>query len=278
VVYDVHENVAEDIRTKAYLWRPVRPLLAVGYRWAEAILMSGVPTVHVIESIARRYRQPRVVVRNLPRMADVPPRKRPWQDGTARLVHSGIVSRQRGIMTLVKAAEVLAGKGYDFEMRLVGPICGRGLEADLGRAIADAGLGSRVLVMGAVSFGAALAEVAEADVGLCVLAPEPNTLNSLPNKLFEYMACRLPVVASDFPAWRPYVSGLGAGLQVDATSPAAIADAMAWLLDHPAERREMGRRGREAVEREFCWELEGRKLLAFYRMLLDRNAYEYCPG
>ena len=39
-------------------------------------------------------------------------------------------------------------------------------------------------------------------------------------------------------------------------------------MDHPAEAAEMGRRGREAVIREFNWEREAAKLLRFYEELI----------
>ena len=47
-----------------------------------------------------------------------------------------------------------------------------------------------------------------------------------------------------------------------------MAAAMRWVADHPEEAREMGRRGRRAVEEEYNWEKESLKLFALYEALL----------
>jgi glycosyltransferase involved in cell wall biosynthesis len=101
--------------------------------------------------------------------------------------------------------------------------------------------------------------------GLLIFLPVPNHLDSNPNKLFEYMAAGLPMITSSFPYWRQFVTEIGCGLMVDPEDPAAIAEAIRWILDHPDEAEAMGRRGREAFHARFTWEREAERLAAFYR-------------
>jgi glycosyltransferase involved in cell wall biosynthesis len=104
--------------------------------------------------------------------------------------------------------------------------------------------------------------------GIVTFHPVPNHTESQPNKLFEYMAAGLPVIASDFPRWRGIVEGHECGLVVDPKDPDRIAEAMQWILAHPVEAETMGDRGRQAVKRQYNWDLESGKLLKVYKELL----------
>ncbi|MEO0776550.1 MAG: glycosyltransferase, partial [Bacteroidota bacterium] len=89
-----------------------------------------------------------------------------------------------------------------------------------------------------------------------------------PNKIFEYMAAELPVVASHFPFWMEIVEGSRCGIGVDPEDVGAIAAAVRQILEAPKTARAMGRRGREAVEREYNWLAQEKKLVQFYERLL----------
>ena len=47
----------------------------------------------------------------------------------------------------------------------------------------------------------------------------------------------------------------------------AIAEALVWILRHPAEAAEMGRNGRRAVAEKYNWEHESECLIATYAEL-----------
>lgn len=113
-----------------------------------------------------------------------------------------------------------------------------------------------------------------ARIGLCVLHPVRNYVESLPTKLFEYMDAGLPVVASDFPAWREIVNGAGCGLLVDPLDPAGIARALRYLLTNPDRAQTMGERGRAAVRKDYQWEREAESLLRLYDRLAPRRRPE----
>ena len=104
----------------------------------------------------------------------------------------------------------------------------------------------------------------EIRAGLVVLCPTDSYVDSLPIKLFEYMAAGIPVVASDFPVWRSIIEPHACGLLVDPTDVNAISKAMAWILSHPDEAQLMGVRGRAAVQQQYQWDHEARKLEECY--------------
>jgi glycosyltransferase involved in cell wall biosynthesis len=275
VIYDVRENVAKQILTKGYLPRIVCRPVAWVYRLVERITIRGMATVHVMDSIAREYPEPRVTLRNLPKLGVEFPREQRAPVGPgrpARLVYVGGVSLVRGALTMVSLVAELKCRGVPARLRIVGPWEDVGIEPRLRAAIARAGLEQEVVATGRVPYEQALAEAAAADIGLCLLHPIPNYLNSLATKILEYMQYEVPVVASDFECWREYVTGVGSGIMVDPLSVPQAADAVQWLLSHPEEMKEMGRRGRRAVLEKYNWEREAEKLVAFYDMLLAKRA------
>lgn len=72
-------------------------------------------------------------------------------------------------------------------------------------------------------------------------------VKSLPNKLFEFMAAGLPIVAPSYAREiRPVIEAERCGLLVDCEHPQAIAEAIIHLRSHPDDARAMGTRAREA--------------------------------
>ncbi len=276
VIYDVHENMVGHILQKDYLPSWLRKAAALAYRIFEPVLMFRMASVHVLENIAARYREPRVVVRNLPRLEPAPPRRRGEHD-RVRLIYAGSISEDRGALTMVAAVEELVRRGVDVELRMVGLSCEAGLAGRIRGAVERAGLGDRVGLFGPIPYEEVQVEIADADVGLNVVHPRPNYLNSLPVKVLEYMRLGLPVVVSDFECFREYVAGVGAGLQVDPLDAGAIADAVETLARDPSLRRAMGRRGREAIEDVYNWGVEKGRLLGFYERLLAGRGVDPIP-
>ncbi len=105
-----------------------------------------------------------------------------------------------------------------------------------------------------------------------ILHPEPNYLNSQPVKLFEYMCAGIPVIASDFPICREIVVRAGCGILVNPLDAREIAGAMEYLLAHPREAKEMGRRGYQAILERYNWANEEKILLRFYSELFHNDA------
>jgi glycosyltransferase involved in cell wall biosynthesis len=87
-------------------------------------------------------------------------------------------------------------------------------------------------------------------------------VDSLPNRLFEYMAAGLPVIAPSYSSEIcRIIEAENCGLTVDFENPTAVAEAMVRLYQDPQSCREMGRRAREAFEKRHHWQVEVRPLL-----------------
>ena len=124
------------------------------------------------------------------------------------LLYQGVLQKNRGIFQLIKIIQntkntigVIIGNGEYFKF--------------LKTYIYNNKLESRVYMMPAVSYDRLLQITASADIGVALVRPVglSNTY-ALPNKLFEYALSGIPVLSSDLPNIKKYVSKYSLGWAV----------------------------------------------------------------
>ena len=85
------------------------------------------------------------------------------------------------------------------------------------------------------------------------------------NKIMEYMALKKPIVQFDLKEGK--FSAQKASLY--ATDVKDFAEKISLLLDNENCRKQMGEYGYKRVVNELSWEHESRKLVEFYKMVLQ---------
>lgn len=268
VIFDVHEDGPRDIVNRAYLpgilKSPVASIMERFERFAArhfAAVIAATPSISMrFQGRARRL----AVVNNYPILDEFTCSKGlPYDERPPNVVYLGAIAVERGILENVKALDLVDRK-WNVKLELAGAFSS--IEDD---AAARALPGwSRVLESGQVGRIRIGELLGSARAGLVLFHPLANHVNAQPNKLFEYMAAGLPVIASDFPLWREIVQESRCGLLVNPMDPAAIAGAIEWLLEHPREAEEMGSNGRMAVETRFNWLPEEKQLFEIYSEVL----------
>ncbi len=79
------------------------------------------------------------------------------------------------------------------------------------------------------------------------------------NSIMEYMVMAKPVVATACSGSSELVLDGETGFLVPPGDPAALADRITYLLDHPDEARRMGQAGKKHIEEHFSLEDHGRQ-------------------
>ncbi len=271
IVYDVHEDaVPEALAMGRSLRQPIRGWILATLRFVLEVLARLVFDAFVCATpqIARKFpKQRRVTVRNYPLLREFDNHEtgalhRESNSHCQRVVYVGAITGNRGMREMIDAVRLTPSK-LRVQLVLAGGFSPGELQSEAERLPGW----DRVKYVGWLDRPSVAGELARSNIGLVVLHPEPTYLESLPIKLFEYMAAGLPVIASDFPLWREIVDGAQCGILVDPLDPAAIARAIEYLLEHPEQARQMGRRGRQAVEERYRWSREAKSLLGVYRRL-----------
>jgi glycosyltransferase involved in cell wall biosynthesis len=266
-IYDVHEEFPADIKSKVYLPAWSKASLSKVVNIVEQTCSRfAVKIVAATPTIAANFPKERTeLVQNFPILDELwMPDQVPAAARALQFAYVGDVTAVRGPFEMVRALMHIETEGVRLKL------AGRMPDIENLRARLKAEPGWQHVDYSSWLERPEIARLlSQSRAGLVVLAPEPNHVKSQPNKLFEYMAAGLPVIASDFPLWREIIDEAGCGLLVDPQDPKAIAKAMDWIIRHPEQADEMGQRGRKAVEDKYNWGAEGRKLIALYRDLLS---------
>lgn len=176
------------------------------------------------------------------------------------LLFQGGFSAGRNLLELVEAMMLLR----DSRVHLV--LLGDGQLADaLQRLIKRNGLQSRVHLHPAVAQACLLEVTAAADAG--VIPYQAICLNNYyctPNKLFEFIAAGLPILASDLPELRRLVEGNQIGCVGDLATPLAMAKMIEQFFADEL-RHQCWRERLAVVRQELSWQREGENLKQLYR-------------
>jgi glycosyltransferase involved in cell wall biosynthesis len=253
LVYDAHELWPD--RDGRREWR--LRLIATEFLFVRVADATTTVSPGCAEVMAARYRvPPPVVVRNLPEHPTQQEKPRASEPPVA--VYVGILAPGRGIEQTVKA---LAGAPR-LRLRLIGPDA-EGFSAQIAREAEHAGVADRVEILPPVPPAEVIDAIAGARLGLVLI--QPTSLShrlSLPNKLFEYVAAGIPVLASDLPVIGPLVRDEGLGEVVAPDDIDGIAAAMRRLADGEASAG-LRPRLRKFAERS-TWALEKNLLAEVY--------------
>lgn len=266
IIYDVHEDVPRQIMSKHWIPVILRTPVALGItilEWLVGKVFDAI--VPATPTIANRFPTNKtVLVQNFPIKKElVSASPVPYQSRPHAFAYVGSIAEIRGAKEMVIAIGYLRNKSGS-RLEMAGEISPDSLSSEL-RALPDWSLVNYQRHIGRPEVANLLGNVW---AGLVLFHPMPNHVDAQPNKMFEYMAAGLPVIASNFPLWRQIIEGAQCGLLVDPLNPQAIAEAMRWIMEHPVESEAMGQRGRKAVEKTYNWDKEAAKLIVLYKKLL----------
>ncbi len=262
VIYDVHENVAQQLLNKKWVGPLfLRKLVSQAVRGLERIGMlafDGIVTAR--PDIAEHFPSVKTrVIFNSAKLSDIYAVPTASQPKTKPVViYAGAFTRIRGIYELVQAMALVKA---DVELWLIGFWHDKELKPEC-----EALEGwKRTRLFDYMTVDETYAHMKQADVGIVTFLPAPNHLTTISTKPFEYMACGMPVIMSDFPYWRQTFTEYAEF--VNPADPVALAEKIDFLLQHPKYARDLVDRAKSWMEAHYSWEREEQKLLALYRQL-----------
>jgi glycosyltransferase involved in cell wall biosynthesis len=186
------------------------------------------------------------------------------------IIYPGSLGKERGGDIMVQALELVKNRIPKVKLMLIGYF-NEPYKTHLKNRIKLSGLDNNIVMLEPLAHQEVIEYIKRANVGLSLLQPSPKFEKNIPQKVFEYMACGIPVVSSDLKPIRAFIETSNCGILVDPTKPQQVAHALIFLLEHPDQARKMGQNGRKAVLEKYNWENEGQKLIELYESLLKRK-------
>lgn len=261
VVYDSHEDLPRQILDKLWIPAMFRKIISnrtEKYENRIASHLSGI--VAATPHIQKRFLESNPNTENinnfpiLEKMSvDVK-----WETRKSEVCYIGGIFNSRGVEELVDAMDEvnavlnLAGNYSPLELR------DKLISKKGWRNVKEYGFVGRSEIMEILS---------RSKVGMVTLHPTQAYIESLPIKMFEYMAAGIPVIASDFPLWRSIIDKHKCGICVDPKSVKEVSDAINSIFSNDAAASEMGKNGQKAANEFYSWTAEAKKLVEFYKKL-----------
>ncbi len=134
-----------------------------------------------------------------------------------------------------------------------------GYVAQLRSQAAVLGLVERVEFLPPVSRNRLFAITLRSDIGLAMIPSRSSDQNfeamtGASNKVFDYLACGLPVIVSEIPEWRKMFVESGYGAAADPADARSIAAAIRHVIESPETMRAMGEAGRQRILHDWNYE------------------------
>ena len=250
-VWDVHEDTAASLATKAWLPAGLRRFAAAGVLRAEGVAERHLHLLLAETGYRERFRGTHPVV---PNTTYVPDQPAPY-DGQARVVYVGHISPDRGAAEMVALAELVTPHGVTVE--LVGSA-----DAQARAVLEPAAAQGLIRWHGYLPNDEAMLITDGALAGLSLLRDDPNFRHSMPTKVAEYMARGVPVVTTPLPLAVSLVERSECGFIIPFNDAHAASEAVLTLKAEPALRDAMGSRGHQGAAEFLRWPDDARAFVA----------------
>jgi len=275
VIYDIHENYAEEMLLKPYLPTLWRPLIAWIAKWGEWLCVRMIKNlVVVVDSLEKIYAHPGthvVKVRNFATLELEKERKNDYDHRIPAVIFTGSQYIANGSLLFLEIAHRVHLLRPNVKFYCTDRF---GIYEDLQfkkyflLKMVEYKLQNVVFFLPNVKPHLIMLHINQATIGLSPNLNLKKQKIALPTKIFEYMAGGIPIVASNLPYFGEFIDKNGAGLLADPDNPDQFAEKVIYLLDHKDEAKKMGENGLRVFWEKYCWEKEVEKLIQMYHKIL----------
>jgi glycosyltransferase involved in cell wall biosynthesis len=275
VVYDVHENYAEEILGKDWIPAALRAPLSFMVRWGQFILASLIRNIVLVapsqEKDFSHKRFHKIYLYNYASLGLLGDVKDDYLERQDCVIFIGSQHINNGSLLLLDVVDAALKRVPKVRFiatdRFANPVFRKQVLDEIDRR----GLTGKISLVPNVKPHQLMAVLNRATIGISPNLRVPQQIKGIHTKLFEYMAAGLPMVVSDLPHQVEVVESSGTGILAQPEDAESFAAAIEALVVRRDDAMQMGRRGQQTFLRSYCYESQADHLLSFYRNVLQNR-------
>lgn len=175
----------------------------------------------------------------------------------------GTLIKRQGVDTLIKSAPEILSKNNKVRFLIIGE--GAMKNAWI-KKVQQIGCSEYFIFTGQVPYTEAPKYINAMDI--CVAPFIAERGETSPAKIFDYLSCGRPVIASDIPSVRKFFEESGGVLFTPPDDPGSLAYDIIRLIDNESLRRSMGELGRNFVTKNYDREIVAKKIIEMSQELI----------
>jgi glycosyltransferase involved in cell wall biosynthesis len=193
-------------------------------------------------------------------------RKLGLEEGAFYIGFVGSFAPWQGLDILIEAAKQVKEQGYS-QIKYI--LVGSGeRESIIRKSVREYGLEQEILFSGRVTYGQVVYYINACDI---TVAPFTKERIASPLKLFEYLACGRPVIASRVDGVKEVIEEGKCGYLFEPGDAEELAKRIIQSYQERDTLQEMGVRGRRLVESKYSWRMTAKRIVKVLNEIIEKN-------
>jgi len=273
VVYDVHENYAEEMMIREWIPMPLRHVLYYAVKWGQYLCSQVIRNIVLVApSQEPDFSSSRLRKAYIYNYASMDLLEKITEDHTTRkntVIFIGSQHINNGSLLMLDIVEQTKSRLPEVRFLATDRFFDPAFRQQFIAEVEHRGLGDQIKLIPNVKPHELMAVLNQATIGIVPNLRVPQQIKGIHTKIFEYMAAGLPVVASDLPHQIDVIAGEAVGIVVPPEVPSMFVAAIEKLVKNPDYARRLGMNGRRVYQAKYCYESQIDTLLGFYRHILE---------
>ncbi|MGC2297386.1 MAG: glycosyltransferase [Acidobacteriaceae bacterium] len=273
VIYDVHENYADEMLKREWIPRALRrPLYhVVLLAHAGASRTIGNIVLVVPDQLAEFTAAKNIaLIRNYASEERALEAADNYLSREPSVICTASQYPSNGSWLLLDIAERLLVRAPNVSVLLVDRFMNNSFRNQILRSVEQRAL-TNIRLLPNVAPTRIIEHLNRATIGIIPALNLPKNFKALPTKLFEYMAAGIPVVASGHPHVAPVLEDAACGVSCNPDNPESFVEAILRLTADPNAARAMGAAGQSAFLDRYTWESQHATLAGYYGSIVDSH-------